>query len=120
MISRFTQNHHHEGRDTMTTTATAKIALTALAAPVLAGLAVGLASTASADSDNVSPAAPTAQDTIIQLKDQGFRVIINTASTSPSDDCTVISTRQDRRAHGASHGDIAAYVDVYCPPAPAE
>ena len=104
----------------MNTTATAKIALAALAAPVLAGVAIGLASTASADTDSTAPAAPTAQDTVTQLKNQGFRVVVNTASTSPLSDCTVISTRQDHRIRGASHGDIAAYVDVYCPPAPAK
>lgn len=110
----------------MNTTATTKIALAALAAPVLAGLAIGLASTASANTDPAaidgasSVSAPTAQDTVADLKDQGFRVVVNTASTSPLNDCTVISTRQDHRGHGASHGDIAAYVDVYCPPAPAK
>ncbi|MFI5509004.1 hypothetical protein ACIA48_16160 [Mycobacterium sp. NPDC051804] len=103
----------------MNTTATAKIALTALAAPVLAGLAIGLASTASADTDAATSGVPTAQDTVTQLKNQGFRVVVNTASTSPLSDCTVISTRQDHRIARANHGDIAAYVDVYCPPATA-
>jgi hypothetical protein len=105
----------------MTTTATARIALAALAAPILAGLAIGLACTASADSDAATSGVPTAQDTITQLKNQGFRVVVNTANTStPLHECTVISTRQDHRIRGASHGDIAAYVDVYCPPAPAK
>ena len=105
----------------MTTTATAKIALAALAAPVLAGLAIGLASTATADTATPTDGVPTAQDTITQLKNQGFRVVVNTANTSTAlEDCSIISTRKDHRVHGASHGDIAAYVDVYCPPAPAK
>ena len=61
----------------MNTTATAKIALTAIAAPVLAGLAIGLASTASADADTTPNGVPTAQDTVTQLKNQGFRVVVN-------------------------------------------
>ena len=93
----------------MNTTAATKIALAALTAPVLAALAVGLAGTASAS---------TALDTVQGFKDQGYQVIVNKNGTAPLDQCTVITSRQDRRQH---HGGpqrnqyITVVVDAYCP-----
>ena len=96
----------------MNTTATAKIALAALAAPALAALAIGLAGHASAESTG------TALDTVQGFKDQGYQVIVNKDGTAPLDQCTVIASRQDRRQH---HGGpqrnqyITVVVDAYCP-----
>ncbi len=106
----------------MTTTATTKIALTALAAPVLSALAIGLAGAAHADADPASldgaaPTAPTAQDTVTDLKDQGFRVTVNTSTATPLDHCSIISTRQERHQHhGDTNGLVTVFVDAYCPP----
>lgn len=107
----------------MNTTATKNIALAALAAPVLTALAVGLAAAAHADADPASldgsaPAAPTAQDTITDLKDQGFRITVNTNVSTPLNQCSIISTRQERHQHhGNTNGLVTVYVDAYCPPA---
>jgi hypothetical protein len=108
----------------MNTTATKRIALAALAAPVLTALAVGLAAAAHADADPASidgaaPAGPpTAQDTISDLKDQGFRVTVNTNGATPLDKCSIISTRQERHQHhGPTNDLVTVYVDAYCPPA---
>jgi hypothetical protein len=103
----------------MNTTATKRIALAALAAPVLTALAVGLA--AGAHADTTSPSGPpTAQDIVNQFKEDGYRVVVNTNESTPLDQCTIISSRQDRREH---HGGpqrnqaITVTVDAYCPPA---
>lgn len=107
----------------MNATATKKIALAALAAPVLSALAIGLAAAAHADADPASvdgaaPTAPTAADTVSDLKDQGFRVTVNTNGPSPLDQCSIISTRQERHQHhGRSNDLVTVYVDAYCPPA---
>jgi hypothetical protein len=107
----------------MNTTATKKIALAALAAPVLSALAIGLAGAASADADpaavdGAAPTAPTAADTISDLKDQGFRVTVNTTGATPLDQCSIISTRQDRHQHhGRTNDLVTVYVDAHCPPA---
>ena len=107
----------------MNTKATTRIAFAALAAPVLTALTVGLAAAAHADADPASvdgaaPTAPTAQDTINDLKDAGFRVTVNTNSSTPLDQCSIISTRQERhRHHGNTNGLVTVYVDAYCPPA---
>ena len=107
----------------MNATATKKIALAALAAPVLSALAIGLAAGAHADADPASidgaaPTAPTAQDTITDLKDQGFQVTVNTTGARPLSECSIISTRQDRHQHhGRTNDLVTVYVDAYCPPA---
>jgi hypothetical protein len=107
----------------MTTTATKKIAFAALAAPMLSAVAIGLAAAAHADADPASidgaaPTAPTAADTISDLKDQGFRVTVNTTSATPLSQCSIISTRQDRHQHhGRTNDLVTVYVDAYCPPA---
>ena len=107
----------------MDTTATKKIVLAALAAPVLSALTIGLAGAAHADADPAStdgaaPTAPTAADTISDLKDQGFRVIVNTNGETPLNQCSIISTRQDRHQHhGRTNDLVTVYVDAYCPPA---
>jgi hypothetical protein len=108
----------------MNTKATKRIALVALAAPVLTALAVGMAAAAHADEDPASidgaapVGAPTAQDTINDLKDAGFRVTVNTNGSGPLDKCSIISTRQERhRHHGNTNGLVTVYVDAYCPPA---
>ncbi|MGO4442109.1 hypothetical protein AB4Z42_02005 [Mycobacterium sp. 2YAF39] len=107
----------------MNTTATKRIALAALAAPVLTALAVGLAAGAHADADPAStdgaaPTAPTAQDTVNDLKDAGFRVTVNSNGATPLDQCSVISTRQERHQHhGRTNDLVTVYVDAYCPPA---
>ena len=101
----------------MNTTATTTIALTALAAPVLAGLAIGLATTATADTNTTAPS--TAGDTIAGLKDQGYNVVVNTAADESLKNCSIISTHQDRREHigGPQKNQyITVYVDAYCPP----
>jgi len=100
----------------MNTTATTKIALAALAAPVLSALAIGLAGAASADSSNPG----SALDTVSQFKDQGYQVVVNKNGSASLDQCSVIASRQDRRQH---HGGpqrnqyITVYVDAYCPAA---
>ncbi|BBX04709.1 hypothetical protein MMOR_56450 [Mycolicibacterium moriokaense] len=122
MISRFTPEQTTKSRDIMTTTATTKIALAALAAPMMTALAIGLAAAAHADADPASidgaaPSAPTAQDTILDFKDQGFRVTVNTTSDAPLTKCSIISTHQERHQHhGNTNGLVTVYVDAYCPP----
>lgn len=123
MISRFTPEQTTESRDIMNATATKKIALAALAAPVMTALAIGLAAAAHADADPASidgaaPKAPTAVDTINDFKDQGFRVTVNTSADAPLTQCSVISTRQERHQHhGRTNDLVTVYVDAYCPPA---
>ncbi len=102
----------------MNATATKKIALAALTAPVLTALAVGLAGTAHAGEPyNSSGGTTSASDTISQLRDQGMRVVVNRSGTTGLDQCSVISVRQDRHQHhgGQQRNEFTtAYVDVFC------
>lgn len=98
----------------MNVTATKRIALATLTAPVLAALAIGLASTASAE----TPASGTAQDVVSQFQADGHPVVVTKAGSAPLEKCTVIATRQDQHDHhggpdGARFNTV--YVDAFCP-----
>ena len=68
-----------------TTTATKKFALAALAAPVLAALAIGIAGAAHADSSTA------AGDQISSLQAAGTHVVVTKdAATAPLDQCAVL------------------------------
>lgn len=98
----------------MNTTATKRIALATLTAPLLAALAIGLASTAAAE----SPTEGTAQDVVAQFQADGHQVVVTKAGNAPLDKCTVITTRQDRHEHhGGPQSDRfnTVYVDAFCP-----
>ncbi|MCB0939593.1 MAG: hypothetical protein H6522_09455 [Mycolicibacterium sp.] len=103
----------------MNATATKKIALAGLAAPVLTALAVGFAGAAHAGEPyNSSGGTTSASDTIGQLRDQGMRVVVNrSGGTTGLEQCAVISVRQDRHQHhgGPQRNEFTtAYVDVFC------
>jgi hypothetical protein len=95
-----------------TANATKKFALAALAAPVLAGLAIGLAGTAHADS-------PTAAaDQVSSLQAEGIRVVVTKDNGNPLAQCSVVAVRQDHpheHRGGQQHDAFdTAYVDVAC------
>ncbi len=98
----------------MNTTATKKFALSALAAPVLAALAVGMAGTAQADSSAPSPAA----EQVSSLQAEGIHVVVTKDSSASLDQCSVVSVRQDHphEHHGGEQHDAfhTAYVDMTC------
>ena len=91
-----------------------KFAITVAGAGALAAAAVGLAAAAAA-----APPGGSADDTINNLKSQGYLVQINGATTAPLADCWVTNV------DGLSNNDSAAgqnptqtptaYVDVACP-----
>jgi hypothetical protein len=96
-----------------TTTATKKFALAALAAPVLAALALGMAGAAHADSPS------SAADQISALQADGNHVVVNKDANTPLDQCSVISVRQDHLHHldavAGKHDEFhTAYVDLSC------
>jgi len=95
-----------------TTTATKKFALAALAAPVLAALAIGIAGTAHADS------ATAAGDQISSLQAEGTHVVVTKDVNAPLDQCAVVSVRLDHpheHRGGAQHDEFhTAYVDLSC------
>jgi len=95
-----------------TTTATKKFALAALAAPVLAALAIGMAGTAHADS------ATAAGDQISALQADGTHVVVNKDANTPLDQCAVVSVRLDHpheHRGGPQHDEFhTAYVDLSC------
>lgn len=96
----------------MTATATKKSALAALAAPVLAALAIGMAGTAHADS-------PTSVgDQISSLRAEGIHVVVTRDANAPLDHCSVISVRQDHphEHHGGAQHDAfhTANLDLTC------
>jgi hypothetical protein len=95
-----------------TTTATKKVALATLAAPVLAALALGMAGAAHADSPS------SAADQISALQADGNHVVVNKDANTPLDQCSVISVRQDHphEHRGAGKHDVfhTAYVDLTC------
>ena len=89
----------------------------ALAAPVLAALAVGLAGHAAAETPETDGGTVSASETLTQLRDQGMRVVVNKSGTASMDNCSVISVHQDRHEHhGGQERDAfeTAYVDVFC------
>ena len=96
-----------------TTTATKKFALAALAAPVLAALAIGMAGAAHADS------ATAAGDQISALQAEGTHVVVTKDSANtPMNQCAVVSVRLDHpheHRGGAQHDEFhTAYVDLSC------
>ncbi|TDO08176.1 hypothetical protein EV580_5748 [Mycobacterium sp. BK086] len=98
-------------------TITAKLALTTLAAPVLATLAIGLAGHAAAETPETDGGTVTASDTVTQLREQGIHVVVNKDDSVPLEKCSVISVHQDRHEHHGSQQRDAfatAYVDVFC------
>jgi hypothetical protein len=97
----------------MNATATKKFAFAALAAPVLTAVAVGLAGAASAESSSGS-----ALDVIAQFTDEGHEVVINKTGNGPLNQCSIITTRQDRHEHhGGPQSDAfnTVYIDALCP-----
>ncbi len=98
--------------NTTTATATKKFALATLAAPVLAALAIVMASAAHGDS------ATSAGDQISSLQDEGTRVVVTKDANTPLDQCSVVSVRQDHphEHHGGPQHDEfhTAYVDLSC------
>ena len=101
----------------MFTATAAKLALTTLAAPALAALAVGLAGHAAAETPQTDGGTTSAADTITQLRQQGVRVVVNKDDVTPLANCSVIAVHQDRHEHhGGQQRDAfeTAYVDVFC------
>ncbi|WP_445166999.1 hypothetical protein ACTXG7_24750 [Mycolicibacterium sp. Dal123E01] len=98
-------------------TITAKLALTTLAAPVLAALAIGLAGHAAAETPDSGGGTSSAADTVTQLREQGMHVVIDKDDTVPLEKCSVIGVHQDRHEHhGGAQRDTfeTAYVHVFC------
>ncbi len=96
---------------------TAKLALVAFAAPVLATLAVGLAGHAAAETPDSSGGTVSAAETIGQLRDEGMRVVVDKDASVSLDKCSVISVHQDRHEHHGGQSRDAfetAYVHVFC------
>jgi hypothetical protein len=96
---------------------TAKLALVAFAAPVLAVLAVGLAGHAAAETPDANGGTTSAADTIGQLRDQGMHVVVDKDDTVSLDKCSVISVHQERHEHHGGQSRDAfetAYVHVFC------
>ena len=95
-----------------TNIATKKFALTTLAAPVLAALAIGMAGAAHADSPT------SAGDQISSLQSAGIHVVVTKDANATLDQCTVASVRQDHphEHHGGPQRDAfrTAYVDLTC------
>ena len=84
----------------MNATATKRIALATLAAPVLAALAVGLAGTASADANPPPAGAASAGRNRVVSPAPGPKDTPRHrqhSSSAPLDKCSVIATRQDHR-----------------------
>jgi hypothetical protein len=99
------------------------ILVTSLATGALASAALGLAGNA-----NAAPSgSPSVNDTVSELRAQGFDVIVNRIGTAPSDQCTLGAvrpghtfSRTDSGAPGAG-GDLVTtvtsktvFVDVSC------
>jgi hypothetical protein len=96
---------------------------TTLTAGALASAALGLAETA-----NAAPSGPSSVDqTVSQLRSQGYQVIVNHVGTAPLDRCTISAvrpgqtfSRTDSGAPGAGQDIVTTvtsrtvYVDVAC------
>ena len=99
------------------------LVLTTITAGALASAALGLAGTASA-----APSGPSSVDqTVSQLRSQGYQVIMNRVGTAPLDQCTISAvrpgqtfSRTDSGAPGAQDDIVTTvtnktvYVDVAC------
>ena len=97
--------------------------LTTITAGALASAALGLAGTA-----NAAPSGPSSVDqTVSQLRSQGYQVIVNRVGTAPLDQCTISAvrpgqtfSRTDSGAPGAQDDIVTTvtnktvYVDVAC------
>jgi len=96
---------------------------TTLTAAALASAALGLAGTA-----NAAPSGPSSVDqTVSQLRSQGYQVILNEVGTAPPNQCAVSAVRRgqtfsrtDSGVPGAGNDVITTvtnktvYVDVKC------
>ena len=96
---------------------------TTLTAGALASAALGLAGTT-----NAAPSGPSSADqTVSQLRSQGYQVVVNRVGTAPLDRCTISAvrpgqtfSRTDSGAPGAGQDivttvtDRTVYVDVTC------
>jgi hypothetical protein len=100
-----------------------KILFTSLAAGALASAALGLAGTASAAPSGPSPV----DDTISQLRAQGFNVLVSRVDSAAVDQCTLNAvrpgqtfSRTDSGVPGAQDDPVTTvtnktvYVDVVC------
>ena len=99
------------------------LVLTTITAGALASAALGLAGTA-----NAAPSGPSSVDqTVSQLRSQGYQVIVNRVGTAPVDQCTISAvrpgqtfSRTDSGAPGAQDDIVTTvtnktvYVDVAC------
>ena len=99
------------------------LVLTTITAGALASAALGLAGTA-----NAAPSGPSPVDqTVSQLRSQGFHVIVNRVGSAPLDQCAVRAvrpgqtfSRTDSGAPGADDDIVTTvtnktvYVDVAC------
>ena len=99
------------------------LVLTTITAGALASAALGLAGTA-----NAAPSGPSPVDqTVSQLRSQGFHVIVNRSGSAPLDQCAVRAvrpgqtfSRTDSGAPGADDDIVTTvtnetvYVDVAC------
>ena len=97
--------------------------LTSITAGALASAALGLAGSAAA-----APAGPSpVDDTVSQLRAQGFQVIVNRVGTAPADQCTLSAVRPGQTFSRTDSGGPGAgddlvttvtaktvYVDVTC------
>ena len=97
--------------------------ITTLTAGALASAALGLAGTA-----NAAPSGPSSVDqTVSQLRSQGYQVILNEVGTGPPNQCAVSAVRRgqtfsrtDSGVPGAGNDVITTvtnktvYVDVKC------
>lgn len=96
----------------MNTATTKRFALTALAAPVLAGLAIGMAGAAHADP------ATSAGDQIGSMQAEGVHVVVTKSANTALGQCSVVAVRQDHphEHHGGPQHDAfhTAYVDLTC------
>ena len=99
------------------------LVLTTITAGALASAALGLAGTA-----NAAPSGPSSVDqTVSQLRSQGYQVVMNRVGTAPLDQCTISAvrpgqtfSRTDSGAPGAQDDIVTTvtnktvYVDVAC------
>ena len=95
----------------------AKLAMTTLAAPVLAALAIGLAGHAAAETPDSDGGTASAAEAIGQLRGEGMHVVVDKSGNMPLAKCSVIGTHQDRHEHhGGAQRDTfeTAYVHVFC------
>ena len=86
-----------------------KFPLTALTASVLSAAGLTLAATAVA-----APSGPSSVDqTVTQLKADGYTVIVNKVGAAPADQCTVAAVRPGQTYSRADSGTPGAQDDIY-------